>query len=237
MPLKEVNLSYQKIEADFDDKGKMNVLLVAAKKSVLEKYVEILKMAKLTTRGIEPEALSVGRILGDSEERPMASVILNIGVNSTLIIITYRGFVRFTRSVPFGGDILTRSIQQGLDLDYNQAEEYKRAYGLDSNHADGKIYNILKPLFDNIVMEIKRSKIFFTSHNPNVNINRVILCGGTALMPGLLFYMATNLDLEVELANPWRNIVLSPKVETRKENLFEQGPILATSVGLALKEI
>ncbi|OGC52776.1 hypothetical protein A3D91_01950 [candidate division WWE3 bacterium RIFCSPHIGHO2_02_FULL_38_14] len=237
MPLKEVNLSHQKIDPDLDDKNKINVLIVAAKKSILEKYVEILKMAHLMPKGMEPEALSVGRVLGDSEERPSASIIIDIGVSSSLIIITYRGFVRFTRSIPFGGDVLTRSIQQALSLDYNQAEEYKKAYGLDPNHAEGKIFNILKPIFDNVVMEVKRSKIFFTTHNPNVNINRVILCGGTALMPGILFYMATNLDSEVELANPWRNILISSKYEAKKDYLYEHGPIFSTSVGLAMKEV
>lgn len=237
MPLREVNLSYQKIDSDFDDKSKMNVLLVAAKKTVLDKYIHLLKEAKLTPKGLEPEALALGRILGDNEERPSASIIVNVGIDSTLIIITYRGFVRFTRSVPIGGEALTKAIQQALNLDYAQAEEYKKAYGLDSNFAEGKVFNILKPIFDNVVTEITRSKIFFTTHNPNVNINRVILCGGTALMPGILFYMATNLDLEVELANPWKNVTVSPKLEPKKELLVEQGPVFSTSVGLALKEI
>lgn len=237
MPVKEVNLSYQKIDSDFDDKSKMNVLLVAAKKTILEKYIGILKEARLTPKGVEPEALAIGRILGDNEERPSASIIVNIGVSSTLVIITYRGFVRFTRSIPIGGEILTRSIQQSLGLDFGQAEEYKKAYGLDSNFVEGKVFNVLKPIFDNVVLEINRSKIFFTTHNPNVNINRVILCGGTALMPGILFYMATNLDLEVELANPWKNISLSSKIESKKETLLEQGPLFSTSVGLAMKEL
>ena len=237
MPSKEVDLAYQKIDSDYDTKGKMNVLLVAAKKTISRAYVEILKEAKLTPRGLEPEALAIGRSLGDTIDHPTASVIVNIGVGSTLIIITYRGFVRFTRSVPVGGEILTRSVQQALGLDQAQAEEYKKAYGLDSNYADGKIFNALKPVFDNVVMEIRRSNIFFTTHNPNVTINRVILSGGTALMPGLLFYMATNLDMEVELANPWRNITLSPKLESQKDKLLEQGPAFATTVGLALKEL
>ncbi len=237
MPLKEVSLSYQKIDADFDDKNKMNILLVAAKKTILDKYIDILKRAKMVPKGIEPEALAVGRSLGDSEDRPSASLIINMGVTSTLIVIEYRGFVRFTRSVPYGGDLFTKTIQQSLGLDYTQAEEYKRAYGLDANQADGKVFNSLKPIFDNVVMEISRSKIFFTTHNPNVNINRVIISGGTALMPGILYYMASNLDMEVELANPWKNVSLSPKLQAQKDALMDQGPLFATSIGLALKEI
>ena len=56
-------------------------------------------------------------------------------------------------------------------------------------------------------------------------------------MPGLLFYMANNLDLEVELANPWKNIQLSPKLAPQRDLLIEQGPLFSTCVGLALKEV
>ncbi|HSX39425.1 MAG TPA: type IV pilus assembly protein PilM [Candidatus Saccharimonadales bacterium] len=237
LPAKEVNLSHQILDIDPLDKGKMNVQLVAAKKSTLEKYIEIIKGAKLTPKALEPETLAIARILGDAEDHPSASLILNLGFSSTLIIITYKGYVRFTRTLTFGGEALTKSIQQDLSLDYTQAEEYKKTYGLDSSQADGKIFNVLKPLFDNIILEIKKSRIFFTTQNPNVNINRVILSGGTALMPGLLFYMANNLDLEVELSNPWKNIQLSGKLSTQKDLLIQQGPLFATCAGLALKEL
>jgi type IV pilus assembly protein PilM len=237
LPLKEVSLSYQKIDVDVMEKGKMDVQLVAAKKTILEKYVSILRGARLIPRGIEPETLSIGRVLGDSPDHPSASIILNIGYTETLIIITYRGFVRFTRSIAVGGDVLTRAISQELGFDYVQAEEYKKAYGLDANQAEGKIFAVLKPLFDNTIQEVVRSKMFFTTHNPDININRVILCGGTALMPGLFFYMANNLDLEVELANPWKNIQFSDKITSKKDELLQQGPVFAASTGLALKEL
>jgi type IV pilus assembly protein PilM len=237
LPLKDVTLSYQKIDVDYEDKTKMDLQLVAAKKSVLEKYVKILRGANLIPKGIEPETLAIGRSLGDTEDHPSASIILNIGFSESLIMITYRGFVRFTRSISVGGDTLTRAISQSLGMDHIQSEEYKKVYGLDTNQAEGKIYNVLKPFFDNIIAEIKRSKIFFTTHHSNININRVILCGGTALMPGLFFYMANNLDVEVELANPWKNIQFSGKVNSSKDSLLEEGPVYATSVGLALKEV
>ena len=56
-------------------------------------------------------------------------------------------------------------------------------------------------------------------------------------MPGLLFYVTNNLDLETELANPWRNIVFSDRIDSQKEKIMELGPIFVTAVGLALKEL
>lgn len=237
LPLKDVNFAFQMIDADMTEKDKMNVLLVAAKNSILEKYVEILKKAGLVPRGIEPETLASERAIGSNPSQPNGVIIVNIGSVTTELIVSYRGFVRFTRSVNIGGDDLTKAAQQNLSLEFAQAEEYKKTYGLDSNQVEGKVYEALKPVIDSILAEIKRSKIFYTTHNPSVNITKVILSGGTALMPGLLFYIANNLDLEVELANPWRNIQISPKIESKKQELMESGPVFVAAVGLALKEV
>jgi len=237
LPLKEVSFDFEVIDSDLAEKDKMNVLLVAAKNSVLNKYVEIIKGANLTPQGLEPETLSVARALGDSEARPSGSLIVNINSEDSQIIIVHKGHVRFTRSMSVGGESLTRAVSQSLNLDLAQAEEYKKTYGLESNQADGKVSAALRPIFDNVLMETKRSKVFYTTHNPNVMIDRIVICGGTALMPGLLFYMANNLDLEVELANPWRNVVFSSQVEKQKEALARTAPAFVTAVGLALKDL
>lgn len=237
LTLKETNLSFQKIDPDLDDKGKMNILLVAAKKTILEKYVFMLKEARLVPHAIEPETISLGRILGDTPDKPVATVIVNIGVENTTIIITYRGYVRFTRTVSIGAEILTKTLAQKLNLEYPQAEEYKKAYGLDQTQAEGKVYEALKPTFDLLIMEIKRGMMFFSSHNANVPLTRIVLGGGTALMPGVLLYFATNIDGEVELANPWKNVLLSNKLEKDREFLLSHAPIFSTAVGLALKDV
>lgn len=132
---------------------------------------------------------------------------------------------------------MTRSIEQSLNLDYVQAEEYKKVYGLNQDQAEGKIYAVLKPMFDNIIGEVGRAQVFFTTHHPNVNINRVILSGGTALMPGLLLYMANNLSIEVEIANPFNNIEFAREVEEKRDWHIQNGPLFSAPVGLALKEV
>lgn len=215
----------------------MNVLLVASKNDVLNRYVNVLKLAGLTPAGLEPETLSIERVLGDTAERPNASLIVNIGLLATQIIVSYRGYVRFTRSLSLGGEDLTKAVEKELNLDFIQAEEYKKAYGLDESQVESKVFNAIKPVFDKILNEINRSKTYYTTHNQDVMINRVILSGGTALMPGLLLYIANKLDVEAELANPWRNVRISEKIKTKRKSLMESGPLYASAVGLALKEI
>jgi type IV pilus assembly protein PilM len=235
LPLEEVNLSYQKLEIPTSQKGKISVQLVAAKKDVIERYIKIVKEAKLIPVGVEPEALAIGRAL-TSKNDGEANLILHMGFQKSLIIITLKNSVVFTRTLSSGGDAMSRAIAQNLNLDYMQAEEYKKAYGLNQDQADGKIYEALKPMFESIISEIGRAQMFFTTHHPGVNINRVVLSGGTALMPGLLLFMANNLNVEVELANPFANMNFSKDIANKKDWHIQNGPLFAVPLGLALKE-
>lgn len=237
LPLDQVTVSYQRLEQDFSDKGKMSVQIVAARKDIVEKYVEILRKAKLTPKAIEPETIALGRVLGDTKESPSGTLILETGFSSSLIVVCYGGFVRFTRAIPIGGDVLTKTIMQNLSLDHDQAEEYKMVYGLDDFQGEGKVASAIKPVIDNLILEVQRAAVFFTNHNPSASIKRVVLSGGTALMPNLLSYVANKLDIEVMLANPLNNIEISPKLEKQKQTIIDEGPLYSSVIGLALRKI
>jgi len=236
LPLDQISLSYQKIEKDPDERGKMKVQIVAARKDFLKKYIEILRKSKLVAKAIEPGTIALGRVLGDTSTAPSGTMILDMGYSSTLIIVCYGGYVRFTRAVPIGGNAITKTLQQELNLDQQQAEEYKKVYGLDPFQGDGKVADVIKPIVDNLILEVKRAHVFFTNHNTSANIKRVVLSGGTALMPNLLSYIADKLDLEVVLANPLNGIEVSPKLKKRKSVLIENASAFSTAIGLALRK-
>ncbi|MBD3366426.1 type IV pilus assembly protein PilM [candidate division WWE3 bacterium] len=234
LPLEEVTLGYAVMNLDLEDQDKTSVLLVAAKKTVSQKYIQIVKEAGLTPRALEPESLSMTRALGGDMHATGAELVIEIGPKETLIVLAYKGFVILTRTIPLGDLTLTKSLAQKMDLDMTRAKEYKNSYGLDKSKVEGKVYEALHPLFDRLISEIKKSKVFFTTHNPNVRINKIVVSGETALMPGLLLYMVNNFDVEVELANPWTNLNLD-SVDTSKDDFHRKGPIYAVPVGLAMK--
>lgn len=236
-PLNQVNVSFQKLDENMAEKGKMSVQIVAARKNVVDKYVEIIKKAKLVPKAIEPETVALGRSLGDSADYPSGTMILEMGFANSLIVVCYGGHVRFTRSIPIGGDLMTKTIMQSLNLDHGQSEEYKKVYGLDELQGEGKVAQSIIPIMDNLVTEVRRAIIFFTNHNPSASIKRVVMSGGTALMPNLLSYMANKLDLEVLLANPLNDIEISPKLEKRKQVLIEDAASYSSAIGLALRGV
>ena len=131
---------------------------------------------------------------------------------------------------------MTKTIMQNLDLDYTQAEEYKSIW-FRSLSSEGKVAQAIAPIIDNIIVEVRRGLLFFTNHNPSANIKRVVVSGGTALMPNLILYIADKLDLEVMLANPLNDIEISPKLEKRKQGLVEDAASYSSAIGLALRGV
>ncbi len=81
-----------------------------------------------------------------------------------------------------------------------QAEEYKRAYGLDANQLEGKLRQVLVPVLNLIVGEIKKAMQFNQVGFPGVSVNSMTLTGGGAYLPGLTTFLTEALGIEVQVA-------------------------------------
>jgi len=230
VPIESVNLDYKVI----DTKEKMEVLLVAAPISLIKKYLKVLESASLTAVGMEPETASIVRSSVSGAPFSGATLILNIGGGMTELAIAFKDNVRFSRGIATGGTALSRAISQELGFEMSQAEEYKKSYGLDETELEGKVVKVLKPVFDVIVGDIRRAIAYFNSHNQEIPIRRTVICGGSSLIPGILVYLAKELNMEVQLANPFREVSVGAKFP--KEKIADLEPIFSVAVGLAMKE-
>jgi len=234
LPINEVNVSYQKLDGMSTDPKQMEVQVVAAKIDKLKEYVDVIRGANLIPRAIEPETIAISRAIMDKEDQS-GTIILDIGFSSSIVIVVYKGIVYFTRTIPVGGDAITKAIQQKLNLEYLQAEEYKKTYGLDQSHFDGKIYEIIKPIIDSVVMETKRAVLFFSKENVGVDIKKAVVTGGTVMMPEFLMYLVNSLDVEVVVGEPLKNMTFVPNLESRKSVLLDNANLYTTALGLAMK--
>jgi type IV pilus assembly protein PilM len=211
--------------------NKMEVLLVAAPKALIDKYLTIMEMADLTVVGAETEIIATSRAVGRSMPNVKTVMVVSLGAQTSDIAILQSGTLMFTRSVSAGGEALTRSIAQSLDFNLTQAEEYKRAYGLQKDKLEGKITTATKPIMDTITNEIKRALAFYEEKNKEEHIETIMLTGGTARLPGMVIYLAEALGVEVQLANPWVGIAKDQRFNV----LNPEGPNFCIAVGLALR--
>ncbi|MFM7321494.1 MAG: type IV pilus assembly protein PilM, partial [Armatimonadota bacterium] len=131
-PASEVELSYQKIDdpvADADPNAPMEVLIAVAQRDMITRHIETLKAAGLEPFAVDVEPLSAGRALINLSKEGYDQknvVVVNIGFSLTDVGIFKNGTLRFPRTIPLGGDNLTRAIAEKLGLGLDAAEDDKR---------------------------------------------------------------------------------------------------------------
>jgi type IV pilus assembly protein PilM len=214
---------------------KREVFLVAVSKSMVERFVSFFDQIGASVRGIEPASMSICRML-KSDQGSAVSLALNIGSDSSDIIISQDDIIRFTRTISTGTGALCRVIAQEIGIDEKRAESYLESYGLDETKLEGKIAKALLPIYEIILTEVKRSIAFYESKKQEDKIGRIVLCGGGAVIPGSLSYLASQSGIEAEVSNPWRNFDLG-NYSSRINDLDTLGPLFTTACGLALKPI
>lgn len=211
----------------------IEVMLIAAPISLVQKYVRIISEAGLKPLALEIEPLALVRAVVGVREDPV--VVLDIGQASSEISIVENGVIRLNRNTTSGGGALTRAISQSLGIDANRAEQFKRDFGLKEDKLEGQIPKAVKPVVDTLITEVKRSLEFYRSQpHAKGEIQQMIVCGGTARMPELLSRMAGELGLETKLGDPWANINYPSNV---KDQLAELAPSFSVTVGLAMREV
>lgn len=235
MPLLDVNLNWQVLmRADTKDKkAKTVVLVIASPKNAINKYIKVLGLANIRPKALETETIAVTRSLVGNNPFSPSTLIIQLGATTTDFAIVTKGLIWLTRSISTGGMALTRALSQHFNFEINQAEEYKKVYGVLEDQLEGKVLEALRPVIDIIVGEGKRVIQSFEAKYPQSGIKRVVLSGGGAKMPGLVVYLANSLALEVQEADPWYSIA---KEKTLSSRLSQDAPSYSVAVGLALRE-
>ena len=223
LPLSEVTLDWQKI-----NEGK--ILLVAVPNEIIEQYQEIAQNSRLELLSLEAEVFGLARALvGEKEEEKTTLGLIDIGARSTTVSIIEGETLKISHSFDTAGNDLTSNIAKGLNVSYEKAEELKKSHGL--LPAEVNTRNLLLPLIDLILTEVKKVfQNFFQTENKKVQ--KFILAGGSALLPGLSDYFSENLQMSVEIADPFANLYYPPILE---KTLKEMGPSYAIAVGTALR--
>ncbi len=205
------------------------VLLVAAPRILVEKYVKVLTLAGLNVVGAETELMALTRALAPANQ---SSVIVDFGAKSTDIAISKNGQLVFSRTIPTAGEAFTRAVAQALGMEAGQAEEYKKTYGLSGTQLEGKVGSALSPVFRVVTEEIKKAIHFYQTDQKEVAPTLIILSGGTAGLPDAGPMLTKLIGIEVQIANPFSKIVVDP---TRAKSLAGFAPLYSIAIGLALR--
>ena len=239
----DVYLDFQIQGQAANDPEQMEVVLVACKREVVEDYQLVLSEAGITATCVDCSvfALENAAELTDqhevvpstsqeaiSPEDAQVHALVNIGANLINVNILINGQMAFVRDQFFGGQNLTEEIQKEHGLSYQAAEQMK------IENFSGVSPEALERFYVGLTSELVRSLDFYSANHGEFPVQKILLSGGSSLIPGIASELEQRLGIQAEVFKPFTKI----KASSRKfdpEYLERIGPMLMVPIGLAVR--
>ena len=207
------------------------ILLTAAPKKLVNRYLAIFQKGGLQLQSLEPESMALVRSLVGQDPNPV--LLIDMGATATDIIVVVNGAPRLTRSIDIGGNAITAAVSKSLNVSPERAEQFKKDMGM-YDQATDNIPQAIVPVVERIIKEVRRVHNLFCDKEKCKNIGKTILSGGSAKLPGIAPIITRQIDTKVFIGDPWARVVYP---ENLTDILKEVGPDLASSIGLAMRNI
>ena len=237
----EVNLAYHIIGESEVEPGKMDIILVAAKRDMISDYTTVLYEAGLTPVVIDIDAFAVMNVfeINYPEEKENVVALVNIGASFTNVNITKNGIPIVVRDFTIGSNSYTEEIQKNLGVVAEEAERLKRG-DVESESGEEviaqEVVEIIDSVSEVIAGEISRTIDFYGVSHPEEKITKILLSGGGALTSGLQRVIEEKTDISTHFLNPFRNIKVAENLVSNKPEIVQKySPMMAVPVGLALR--
>jgi type IV pilus assembly protein PilM len=196
-PLKDVHFSYYVMGMDEVKEDMVNVQMAAAKKDIVEGYMQAFDLAGLSLRVIDIDVFGIANMVAQIYFSKDTSVMaVDIGAATTNIAILKEDSIQFTREILLGGNTLTRQIERSEQVSFQEAEERKLA-------ADPVVSNFFEDFIYSVSSEISKTINFYVSIKPREMISKIYLTGGSSLLKGLKDQVAEDTKVTVEYLNPF----------------------------------
>jgi len=217
-----------KVEPVSAGENKTQVILVAAPKKKVEKYDELINGIGLKLKALEIDSFSMVRSLIGNDQGNF--IVADIGSRICNIILVEAGLIKVNRNIDAGGREVTRAIARSFQVNEDKAAAMKTS---EREFLSGQTA-IAVPVLDNIIVEIKRVLNDYYRSESGIQLESVILSGGTAGMTGITQYFQERLKIKTVVGNPFSRVAYDEKLESRIKKVKTQ---FSVCVGLALKGV
>ncbi len=235
--IQDVNMDFHIIAESEKTPDQMDILLVAAKKEVVNEYAAILEACGLVPAIIDAGCLALANAYEISYpiEDDSCSLLVDIGAEKMTINAVKKEIPIFMNEVPLGGKQITHQIESNFNISFEEAEKLK--IGEVTNEEQKKeLEDIFVSIISTWADEIGQAVDLLATTLSKDAIKKIILSGGSSRIPDLDRLITTRTNIPVEILNPFSSI-------QSDENSFDSGylkymgPQVATCVGLALRRI
>lgn len=234
-PLDEVSLDFCVVGPSAASAGDIDVLIAASRRERVQDIAGLAEAAGLKPMVVDVESyasrLAAKRLISNFADQGLGSIValFEIGAMTTSMQAMRDDEVLYERDQAFGGAQLTQLIMRQYGFSQEEAESKKRSGDLPQDYESG----VLGPFVESMVQEISRALQFFFTSTPHNKVDRILLAGGSAALPGLTEAVALQCACACDLVNPFEGMVMGGAI--RMQKMTREAPSYLTSCGLALR--
>lgn len=204
IPASTLYIDYEIIERN---KKEITVLMSAVSRSIIDKCVTAAESAGLIVSLVEPGISAVARLLTNTEDGHLPSVIVDVGPASTDIAVLDNGQIRVTGGLAIGGNTFTLDIAKKLNIALENAHQLKVLNGLNAGSRQEKIKDALEPSLKRILTETRKVMRYYNERiSDDRKLEQLLVVGSGSNMPGIGEYFTNELVMPARVASPWQKL-------------------------------
>jgi type IV pilus assembly protein PilM len=236
VPVEDALLDFYPISESHTEQGPMvNGLLVAAIKEAVATNVKAAEQAGLNPIDVDLIPFALSRVLLRGTNVSGVVAIIEVGANTSTVIIAKDGVPQFVRIIATGGSDLTDAIRAEGSLTTEQAETTKRALGLSTVGVaieQRPIVEVIYKVAGELLTSIRNTLNYFASARPADPVRQIILTGGGARLIGFAQALQENTRIPIVFGDPFTMVAADRRF--RPDNQRGDADSVSVALGLAL---
>lgn len=235
VPVGDAILDFYPIsESDAPEGPVVHGLLIAAVKDAVLANVRAVQLAGLNPVAVDLIPFALTRVYLPSARFPGTHALVEVGANTTTVVIAHDGVPQFVRIVPTGGDEVTKSLAASLEIPIDQAEAVKRWVGLGTRAQtpdDVRAALKLRDVTGELLSSLRNTVNYYVSTRPGSTVSSIVLAGGGSQLPGFAQALQDQARLPVVAGDAFAGAATTRSIT--KEHLADRGLAAAVAWGLA----
>ncbi len=222
-------------------KDSVRGILVAATNKLINSKIELAKQASLDCVLMDVDGLALLNCLSGCERggAEQTTAILNIGNCYTTLAIMRHGrgapALPFIRDVAYAGNDIVKVIAVENEMSTGTVKEILFG-GKNSTERPIALEKSLEKACEKLIVDVTETLRYYTAQEKSSSVERIFVCGGFAVVKGLVELLDRQLPAKIVLWNPFEKIGCVAE-RSCEEILQKDGPAMAIAAGLAMRSI
>lgn len=215
-----------------EDGATMSVVLVAARKTEIERLIQTVQSAGLKPDLIDIDILACANAFqhANPDAKNHCVGLIDLGATDSSLGILDKGMLVFSRDIAFAGADLTEAIHRKLNIP--QKEAFEMQLKIDPNETSKTA--ALEEGLGRLFQEVKSSiTYYYNQHQTEAPLETIYISGGFSQLVILPKLLEKQLEIPVKTWNPTDQMTIGEGID--KNSLSELIPYLPISIGLAIR--